>query len=454
MKSIRLADRERGSEFSRFERKLIFDDAFTHVGFVKYLDSRHFILRKSLFTDINTGRRYRLPDGISALPDEGSFIEVDPDGSCIEIRMGRTRQPHSVEADSRSVVQVGSYREAKVPISPPNLPMDEFLDRVSTQWRNPEEDLLDLVIGLTIVSAPYSVYGRGGLGSEGFRIDTSTTKGTPRDVSDSIMNQLPVEFRSSGNRFYRYRSIDSLRAVMDQKRTHVREDCYSILKPRRMKDAMKGIGAPVQLPFTLVDSIHRNKKAEFDIDVLDYQLTALYLPPPPEKVVEDLALSTVEEAHQEAFFDMPGIGKPDQFAAVKLGLAVSRLHIGKQFTGSGYSRTRTDPSQGKDILDRLLKKGLETVRDRIREEELLPSRKDAPWRSRLKPLDKKIYYQLRSAYEEHGIEETPIEDVLPQTERRVVEGSLERLNRFGYVLYMKGGTIIKVVVGSHIDEEQ
>ncbi|MEA3558706.1 MAG: hypothetical protein U9R75_05565 [Candidatus Thermoplasmatota archaeon] len=448
MKGIRLADRERGSEFSRFERRLIFEEAYSHVGYVKYLDSRHFTLRKSLFTDIDTGSRYRLPDGMSVPPDEGSFIEVDPGGKTYEVRMGRKRKPFSLQAEGRAIIEVGSFTEARVPLASPNIPVDEFLSKVSSNWRNPEDDLLDMIIGLTIVSAPSSVYGKGGLGSEGIGVTGMPGRGTPRDVSNSIISMLPVEFRTSGSRTYRYHSVNSLKGMIQMDRAKVKEDCYSIIRPRRLKEAMKGRGPPVQLPFVINNASLLGRDQEFDLDVLDYQLTALYVPPPPEKVVEELALSTVKRSHEEAFFDMPGIGEPDAMAAVKLGLAVTRLHIGKQFTGTGFSRTRTDPSRGREIMEELLKRGNESVRDRIKEEELFSKRSELPWRSRLKPLDKRIYYRLRSNYEESGVQDLPIEKVLPDESRPLVEDSLERLNRYGYILFMKGGTMIKVIVGS------
>lgn len=461
MRSVRLSDREMGSEFCKFERKLIFDPEFENFGYVHYTSSRHFILKKSFFTDIQTSRLYEIQDGMSRKPDEGAFIEVDPMSSRMELNFRRMKRSVTPDPRSRVIVEVGSFKDARVPRPPPDLPLDEFLHRISANWKNAEDDMLDKVIGLTLVSAPFSVYGRGGLGSEGLPSRDNPNTGTPRDVSDTILVNLPVEFRTAGSSIYRYRSLDTLRSFFGLRSTDVKEDCYTVLRPRSMKDSLwkprkereRGSGPPVQLPFTLFDAVHTGKKVDFDIDVLEYQLSALYLPPPEEDAVEKFARDIVKDAHQDAFFDMPGLGEPDPLAPVKLGLAVSRLHIGKAFDGKGYTRSLTDPSKGRELLEDLLKRGLETVRGRILEENMLSREKGHPWAKKLKPLDRRIYFQLRTLLEENGISEVPIESVSPDTDRRSVQESLERLNRYGYVLLMKGGTMIKVVVGSGVDDQ-
>jgi hypothetical protein len=88
----------------------------------------------------------------------------------------------------------------------------------------------------------------------------------------------------------------------------------------------------------------------------------------------------------------------------------------------------------------------------MREEEIFRRDRSYPWRGQLKPLDRRIYMELRRKAEEEKVFETDMSAIMPEMDRRQVEGSLERLNRYGYVLFMKGGTVIKVVISSHPEE--
>ncbi|MBN1538608.1 MAG: hypothetical protein JW939_00550, partial [Candidatus Thermoplasmatota archaeon] len=177
-----------------------------------------------------------------------------------------------------------------------------------------------------------------------------------------------------------------------------------------------------------------------------------YMPPPPESMVVELAEKVMKSAFEEAFFDLPGIGEPDPLSSVKLGLAVSRLHVGRQFTGSGYSRRRTDVSEGQDLLSQLLKRGLEEMRTKMEEERVLSGERSRPWKSRLQPVDRRIYLWLRERSETDGLEEVPRDSIMPELGERVLEEAIERLSRYGYVLLMKRGTMIKPIVLEHPED--
>jgi hypothetical protein len=452
MKSLRLGDRELGSEFCRFERDLIFKDDLKDVGFVRYVDQRAFRLMKSRFTDIDSGKVYILPTDGSISPDEGAFVRVEVGREAMDHKPPGSGWKDLTQIKRTLLAQVDKLNEPKVPLPPPNIPVDEFISRVSADWRFAEEDLLDKVMSLLLVSAPASVYGKGGLGSEGLETMRAPNTGTPKDVSQSIMTLLPVEFRTSGSSQYRYSSVDSLRGLIELERARVREDCYSIVRPQRISVAMRERKIPVQLPFVLRNAELKRSVNEVDLDVLDYQLTALYMPPPPEGIVVQLAEKVMRSAFEEAFFDLPGVGEPDPLSSVKLGLAVSRLHVGRQFTGSGYSRRRTDVSEGQGLLSQLLKRGLEEMRIRMDEERVLSAERSYPWKSRLQPVDRRIYLLLREKCDEQGIGEVPRESIMPEMEERILDGSIERLSRYGYVLLMKRGTMIRPIVLDHPED--
>jgi hypothetical protein len=340
---------------------------------------------------------------------------------------------------------VGSISEPKIPLPPPDLPADEFLDRVSSNWKDPEEDHLDHIIALLMVSSPRSILGEGGLGSEGIQRDRGSRNGTNRDVADTILSQLPLEFRTSGTEQYKYSKIESTGDLKLIKAKRISENCYSLV-PEKIYEAMVQRHIPIQLPFVVRNSELATSKVEIDLDVLEYQLTGLYLPPPPEAIQEDRFHKLIKDLKNEEFWDMKGIGELDKNAGMKIELALTRLFIGKRFSGDGYRSSRTDISEGTDLIKRILRYGYENFRMKIKEEDYFRSRKSEPWRGKLKPLDKEIYIYLRNLLEEQGIDQVPRSEILPTTKQNKVDESIERLNRYGYVLQMKNGSIIKIVI--------
>ncbi|MCU0799145.1 MAG: hypothetical protein MUC62_05680 [Candidatus Thermoplasmatota archaeon] len=450
MAGLRLRDRYMGSELCRFERSLMSDPSNRDVGFVSFIDRRSFRLLKSRFTDIDSGRVYVLPSDLSAQVIDGELIRAVPSRILKRVVIPGNDPGRLSEAVNMEVVDVLSLERPRVPIPPPLLPKDEFMAKVSSAWSDPDKDMLDLVIALLLVSAPSSVYGRGGLGSEGLETPRAPDVGTPRDLAQTVTAQLPVEFRTSGTQRYRFLTVDSLKDLIEVQTTRVEENCFSIVRPHKVSETMRSKKVPIQLPFVLRDSRLKGKRPELDLDVLDYQLTALYTPPPTDDQVRELSERALKEAFTDAFWDAPSIGEPDPLGAVRIALALTRLNIGKQFTGEGYMRKRTDvSSDGFSVFKELLSRGLEEKGRMIREEDAFRRDRTFPWRSKLKPMDRRIYMELREAAERDGTFDFDRGSIMPGADRRQVEEALDRLNRYGYVLFMKGGTVVKVVVSTH-----
>jgi hypothetical protein len=448
MKGFRLEDREIGSHFCELERDLIFDKARSHQGWVHYVSSSSFRLIKSKFTDLDNGIVYLLGPDMKH-PEEGDFVEIVPG---IEERAISVTDRSVKRSDLRfrkyRLINVDSIEPGRIMVPPPLLPRDEFLYRISREWKNASDDMLDTVIALLMVSAPRSVYGRGGIGSEGlegFRMDT---KGSPRDVANTIMRQIPVEFRVPGRSTYKYMPLGSIRDIRVYQRGDNPETNFTIVKPHRVSDTWLRQGMPIQLPFVISDADYRKDEGEFDLDVLDYQLSALYMPPPPSNDIERMAISAVERAHKMELFDIGGVGDPEPMGGLRLALALARLNVGREWKGREYVRSSFKGlSEGEDLFFELLRRGYEEVRDRKMEESYFDISKSLPGREKLKEKDRRIYYALRRRFEEQGIEETPREEILPGENPRLVDESLQRLNRYGYILFMKGGAVIKIVKG-------
>ena len=446
MKSFRLQDREIGAHFCGLERDLIFDETRTHEGWVHYVTENSFRLVKSRFTDIDKSILYSIPVDIKP-PDEGDFVRVEPGR---EKKIVRSANKSAGRTDNRfrsfRLIEVDDIGPGRLRIPPPLLPRDEFLGRVTDGWANAQEDMLDVVMALLLVSAPPSVYGRGGVGSEGLEGFRMEERGSPRDVARTIMDQIPVEFRIPGRSPYRYMSLGSVRDIRTYRKDNASESNFTIVKPHRVTDSWTMQELPIQLPFVLKDSMYRRRSKEFDLDIMDYQLSALYLPPPPSKDLEKMAEKAVRSVYRYEFFDKLGFGEPDPMGSVRLALAMGRLNVGKEWTGRKYIRKSfAGMKEGEEIFSRLMKRGYEEVGNRAREESAYDMHRTLPGREKLKERDRRIYYMLRSRAEETGLEETPRIEILPDENPALVDESLERLNRYGYILFLQGGTVIRVV---------
>jgi hypothetical protein len=296
-----------------------------------------------------------------------------------------------------------------------------------------------------MVSSPRSIIGEGGLGSEGIQRERGTKKGTNKDLADMIMAQLPLEFRTSGTVQYKYSKIENIGDIKLIGARRTSENCYSLV-PDRIYEAMVQRNIPIQLPFVVRNAELKKREMEMDLDVLDYQLTGLYLPPPPEKVQEERFHGLINDLKNEEFWDMGRVGELDPNAGIKIELALTRLFLGKRFKGDGYGASRTDISEGADIIRKLMSYGFENFRMKVREEDYFRSQRTEPWREKLEPLDKEIYLDLRRMNDEQGIDLVPRDSIMPGSDRTMVDASIERLNRYGYVLQMKNRTMIKMVI--------
>lgn len=427
---------------------LLFDRDYRHHGFVHFISPRTIELKASRFTDIDRGRVYLLPEDIANRLNEGQFVEIIPgriERAVLPVRSGRIER---MEVRYRDVVEVVDAEDASIPLPPPSLPMDEFVYRASSNWKYAEEDLLDKVISILFVSAPPSVYGEGGIGSEGLESMRLSGAGSPLDVSNTITSQLPVEFRLRGSTSYRYSIFDSLRGYKDFMKERSSENAYSVIRKVKYLKTLKKVDIPVHLPFVLDNAEMMDRKGSVDLDVIDYQLTALYTPPPTDKAVSEMAERLSRAAHKEAVWDGFAATSIDPLSSLRIGLSLTRLSVGRQFDGKGYSRKPSSLKEGENLFKELMKRGLEEVEKKMRKEKVFTSMDSHPWRGKLRPLDREVFFELRTMAEDTGNFDLIRDDLdlgLPPHE---LERALERLNRYGYILFMKGGTVIRIIVDS------
>jgi len=449
MARFKLSQRSLGSEFCALERALIFDRSYLHTGWVHFISPDSVVLEKSRFTDVHSEPPvvYICPPDLSIKVQEGDLITVVPGSRFERILSGDDRQGEWFKRGPVRI-EVESLEEARIPAVAPALPKDEFLERVSSDWAGADLDMLDSVMALLLVSAPPSVYGRGGVGSEGLSTPREKSLGSPIDVARSVESKLPAEFLGPGGQ-YMFETLDKLGNLRSFKKARTSEACFSLVRPHRVSEAWAKEGLPIQLPFVLDEArMRRNVERSdyFDLDLLDYQLCALYTPPPDQDLVMDLVRRTVKSDTIRNLFDMPGALEVDTLAGVRVALALMRLNVGKEFRGRNYiRRPLSGHEEGLRIFTALMKRGMEEVERRSRQEDLFRKDRSLPFRERLTDNDRQLYYALRRIIEEEGLQEVPLERLAPKKGRRAFDDSVVNLNRYGYLLLMRGGTTLKPV---------
>jgi hypothetical protein len=86
------------------------------------------------------------------------------------------------------------------------------------------------------------------------------------------------------------------------------------------------------------------------------------------------------------------------------------------------------------------------------EERVLSGERTHPWKGRLQPVDRRVYLWLRERCDSEGSDEIPRESIMPELDERELDGSIERLSRYGYVLLMKNGAMIKPIILEHPED--
>jgi hypothetical protein len=255
---------------------------------------------------------------------------------------------------------------------------------------------------------------------------------------------LPVEFRT-GSPVYRFEALDTPSSMRAFRKVRSREANFSIVAPHRVTEAWSREKPPVQLPFVLRDARWTGERAGPDLDVLDYQLCALYQPLPEAEEVLPMAMEAARNAHTSELFDFPSRIEVDPLSGARVALSMMRLNIGKEFKGGRYMRRPLAAGEGLKVLEELLRRGLEEVRRKAGDEDLFRRDRSMPFRDRLTQNDRELYSAMRRIVEEEGIQEVPVERVLPRKGRSMAEASIANLNRYGYLLLMKGGTSLRLV---------
>jgi len=183
--TLDLNEREFREWFAPWEQELIFVKKEEHIGWVEHTGAQTFKLKLAPFYD--QCRKYEyIASSPDLLPPQSSCIEVKP----LEISQHPLFEEKSLFGKYQNYCIIDSYKEYKIRLPKLNIGYKDFLYHASVNWTHAEEDDLDILLGLQLVSCPSSFYGKGGIGTLAAK-QTSYGK-----LSNQIVPQLNNTYNS------------------------------------------------------------------------------------------------------------------------------------------------------------------------------------------------------------------------------------------------------------------
>jgi hypothetical protein len=441
-KSIRNAH----AGFAAFERKLI---SMRHVGWVRWISEKEFILTKSPFrSGLIENCSYIAPPDLH--PASNSFVEVEIDG---HIRQYTSFINNSIFLNYRDRYRVANIVYLNIikllDAAKPYLNSEDFRYRVTHNWKNAEADNLDWSLPLQIVSCAESVYGIGGIGTLSLSLSGSSKKPL-KDLRSSIEQYLPMEFIKGDSDRYMFGFIDNKNTLIDieKKRTErkIREISYNHLWKMPSDSEL----TPIQITTTIQNAEFKSKDKDLDPDVLEFLLTALLINPPIEESmvsrIEDDIRNVYDMIHPNGDFSTLPF---DRYSTVKIANSFCRLELKEKLEDSAFDKARS-------IFKELSYTFLDAKEDLMATK---PNREtwDVPnvevsyldkWRS---ANDTSVLRAIKRISEERNIEWVSISDIILYTKNNfkldefAVRDSLIRLNDLGITINVDNGNRYKII---------
>ncbi len=322
-----LNKREFGSWFAPFERDLMFVRKQDHIGWVVHISDKTFKLQLTPFFKQFKDYLYVTPDS-KLMPPEKMCVEVKP----FKIIREPVFNDKSLYGKYNNFCIVDGFKEFKINTQKPDIDHKDFLHHCSVNWNNAEEDGLDMMLALQLVSCPNSFYGKGGLGSLASKLskEGKLSKTIVPQLSSTFNRIVPSDFQKENDLYFfnmvttppELNSIHQIRQHSPCEVNYCRP-CLSIDDAQLTSKAI-----PVQIP--LLAKYAKYVKSDELIEhylLLQYQLTALMHNPTFEennmafKKIETNILKIIEARNLDNIFEA------DANSINKLALAFSRLYL-------------------------------------------------------------------------------------------------------------------------------
>jgi hypothetical protein len=387
--------------FAAFERQLL---QMEHTGWVHYKPrTEELILYKSPYraTPLDDHRAYIAPADLR--PKENELVTFEVEGPIRELK-GRIKDScYFSHKDWYKVVGVTRPNLNEIAVAQkPYLDANEFLYRLSWNWKHAAEDHLDFSLALQILSCPEGPYGRGGIGTRSLA-GIGTTRSPLIDLKRTISHLLPTEFLNGVNR-YRYNFIENTKAQHKVEEARIKSDIPEISYNHIWQLPRSSLVTSIQIPTLIYNSEYIPKTLGMDQDVLEYLLTALMVKPPVEDYmiskIEDTTKKVYKRISQEEAFQKLNL---DPLSPTKVANAICRLDLRNKLDEDAF-----DSYSSK--FDEIMYAFLEAEKDIVdtnpdRQTWMVPSNVRVSYQAnKLEPIDRMILHIMRKIEEEQGKE--------------------------------------------------
>ncbi|MCK4798255.1 MAG: hypothetical protein KAT05_12815 [Spirochaetes bacterium] len=327
MGKLDLNKREFGSWFAPFERELLFVKKQEHIGWVVYTSDKTFKLQLTPFYEQFRNYTYIVPEP-HLMPPEKMCVEVEP----FKIIQEPVFNNKSLYGEYRNHCIIDGFKEYNVQIQKPDIQYRDFLYQCSVNWKASEEDDIDKMLALQMVSCPSSFYGKGGIGVLASKLSSygKISKSVLPQLNTTYNNLIATNFQKTNDKYF-FNMVKTPRDMefINQIRQHSMCEVNYCNPCISINDAQITAGSiPIQIPLLIKYATYKksDELAEPYL-LLQYQLTALMHNPTfgdsnsALNKIEKNIWKVIEERRIENIFEI------DANTVNKLALSFSRLYL-------------------------------------------------------------------------------------------------------------------------------
>ena len=327
-----LDKREFGSWFAPFERELIWIKKQEHIGWVVPTSNKTFKLQLTPFYKHFKNHNYIIPTP-DLMPPTNCCVEIKPSKIIRGIKF--TNSSIYGEYDLHCIVD--SFEEYNVKIPKPDISYKDILYYCSENWIDAQEDYLDVILALQLVSSPSAFYGKGGLGAIASKISNygNLVKSVVPQLAVTYNSIIPSNFQKKNDKYYfnLIKNNSNIGYVLQERKRTSSEINYC--KPcLTFEDAQSTTNnIPIQIPMLITRA--KYKKSDVMSEkylLLQYQLTALMYDPDFDeksstlKKFKDNISEVIEKRTVNPTFNI------DSNAINKLALSFARLNLNNKLS--------------------------------------------------------------------------------------------------------------------------
>lgn len=268
-----LNKRAYGEWFAPFERELIFLKQEEHIGWVEYTSRSTFKLKLTPFYGAYRKFEYIVTDP-KTMPLQDRCIEVKP----FKIIHDPIFNAKNLYGKYQNYCIIDGYSDYKIELQKLSIGYKDFLYHVSSSWLNAEEDNLDTMLALQMVSCPSSFYGVGGIGAAAAKISKGklSTSIIP-ELNKTYKNIVAENFQKMNDKymFNMAKTSTDRKHINNLRQVNLPEvnyccPCGTIDEAQKVTETI-----PIQIPMLVKGATYENaSKLAEPYFVLQYQLTA------------------------------------------------------------------------------------------------------------------------------------------------------------------------------------